>query len=110
MAAAATVGDDDYSALNISLTFVPGSGDGKELCASVTTSSDDQVESDENFTVDLALLTQTGTSFSLGNSETAILLTDNEGLGHHANKIVLHFISSLSCTVWDTICDNGCRK
>ena len=75
----AAVGDDDYSSLNTSLTFTPGSGDGRKLCTSVSATFDNVVESEEYFTINLALVTL-GASFSLGNAQTAVIVTDSEGL------------------------------
>ena len=68
----------DFSLFNSSLTFVPGSSDGDEMCSWVTVHIDNLVESDEDFVVNLSLVTPMGTSFSLGNTETTVTLTDNE--------------------------------
>lgn len=61
------------------LTFVPGSGNGTELCAPIITNPDDLIECDENFTVILALTTL-GTSINVGNNISVITLLDIEGI------------------------------
>lgn len=112
---AAAVSDSDYSALNTTLTFAPGSGDGEELCTSVSATSDDLVESEEYFIINLALVTQAGTSFSLGNMETAVVITDNEGLltpcmQDFMSLNCLSFLFNHSCMVRDALHDSHCRE
>lgn len=48
------------------------------MCPSVTVLADDLIEGDEKFEVKLALVTN-GPSLRLGNSITAVTLTDNDG-------------------------------
>jgi hypothetical protein len=79
LSTAATVGDGDYPLLNTTLTFAPGSGDGKVLCTSVSATSDGLIESEEYFTINLALVTKAGENFRLGNTETAVIISDKEG-------------------------------
>lgn len=76
----ATAGNGDYSSLSVFLTFAPGSTDGAEMCESVVANSDRLVESEENFKVQLALGTLGGSNLRLGNSLTAITLTDSNGM------------------------------
>ena len=81
---AAKAGDEDFKRLSLSITFIPGSGDSALMCPSVSILSDEAVEGVEDFTLRLALVTS-GTSLSLGNSATAVSITDIDG-----KPILLH--------------------
>ena len=61
------------------LTFEPGSGSGAQTCVSVMTHVDNLVEAEENFVTRLALVTQEGSNFGLGNTDTTISLIDANG-------------------------------
>jgi hypothetical protein len=63
----------------VSLTFSPGSGNGAEVCISVTTNADDAVENEEDFTVTLGI-SNSGSSFTLGNAATTITIIDADGM------------------------------
>ena len=76
----ATTRDADFSLTSMTLTFASGSAGGSEMCASITVVSDYIVESDENFTVELSLLTLAGTSLRLGNTETTVTIVDSDGM------------------------------
>ena len=62
----------------MSATFSNGSAHGTNICTNVTVNSDSEVESEEQFTVMLALVVS-GTSLSLGNTTSAVILIDNDG-------------------------------
>lgn len=62
------------------LTFAPGSTDGAEVCASVVANSDDLVEFEEDFIIQLTMETLGGSNLRIGNSVTAITLTDDNGM------------------------------
>ena len=76
---AATSGHGDYETLSMSVTFPTGSNDGTERCVSVNVHTDNAVESEEYFTVMLALVT-TGTSFKIGNDTSTIVVMDSDGM------------------------------
>lgn len=106
----ATVEDGDFSSLLMPLTFAPGSSDGAEMCASVIANSDDLVESEEYFVVQLALVTPAGNNLRLGNSETTITLTDSDGTYSYTLCLV-HVLINIpySCTVCYSIwCSHHC--
>lgn len=75
---AATVGDEDFSQLSLSVTFIRGSGSGALMCPSLTVLADDMIEGEENFTVRLALVSS-GASLRIGNSTLLVTLTDDDG-------------------------------
>lgn len=62
------------------LTFASGSAGGAEVCASVAMISDNLVESDEHFIVELSLVTLAGTSLQLGNMQTTVTIIDSDGV------------------------------
>ena len=62
------------------MTFSSGFADGAELCALVTAHFDNLVESDEDFSVNLTLVSPVEASFGVGNVETAINLMDSESM------------------------------
>ena len=63
----------------LSLTFVTGSGNGAQICASWTARTDDLVEGDEEFTLVLALVTPER-GFNLDNPATNITILDVDGI------------------------------
>lgn len=69
------------------------------MCASITVPVDTLVESEEDFTVNLVLVTPVPARFSLGNTETTMILTDSEGKLLAMIQITLYLFSSYSCTV-----------
>lgn len=75
---AATSVSGDYDLLSTQLTFPSGSENSAEMCASVSVNSDNLVEFDEDFTITLSLVTF-GASLHLGNSVSAVTLTDSDG-------------------------------
>lgn len=85
----------DFSSLNTSLTFPSGSTDGAQRCALVTALSDNLVESDEEFSLSLTLVTPTASSISLGNNRTTVHLTDNECKCAIALIVAIFFFHSL---------------
>lgn len=50
------------------------------MCINLTAHSDYLVESSEEFTVHLTIVTPSGFSFHLGNTEMTIILIDTDGL------------------------------
>lgn len=72
--------DNDIS-LNssVSLTFLPGSDDGAEVCTPIIATADQLVECEEDFSVTFCLTT-VGSSLSMGNSVTAVTLIDSDGM------------------------------
>ena len=75
----ATDTDGDFAVLVASLGFIEDSSDGDVVCANVTVFSDDSVECDEEFTVELGLVTSKD-NLNLGNNSTVITLTDSDGM------------------------------
>ena len=75
----ATSASGDYDILSVQLIFPSGSEDGAEMCTSVSANSDNLVEFEEDFTILLSLVTF-GASLNLGNSSSAVTLTDNDGV------------------------------
>lgn len=70
----------DYSTpFTLSLTFVTGSGNGAQICASWTARTDDLVEGDEEFNLVLTLETPER-GLNLGNSATNIVIMDVDGI------------------------------
>lgn len=49
------------------------------MCTSVTANTDDLVEPEEYFMIELALVTPAGSSLRLGNTESAVTITDSDG-------------------------------
>ena len=90
------------------LSFMPGSSDGDMVCYNVTILSDDLVESEEDFTVELTLNTiDDGIQF--GNNITAVTLIDSNGMYiwlHSENFNVL--VTRCSCNLFDSHLGNGC--
>ena len=74
----ASAGDGDFHSLSMSLLFAPGSGDGALMCSSISILADNVTEFEEDFIVELALVTA-GESLSLGNNATAITHIDDDG-------------------------------
>ena len=73
----------------VPLTFSPGSADGTEVCTPLTAFADLLVESEEEFSVSLALVTP-GSSLRLGNTTaTAITLTDGDGMCSSGRKYII---------------------
>ena len=68
----------DFVPLDTVLVFAAGSSGGATECANVTLVADSMVECQEEFTVELTLDTVKG-SLSLGNSQTAVTLMDDDG-------------------------------
>lgn len=50
------------------------------MCALVAAISDDLVESDEDFRIELNLVEIQGSSLSLGNTETVVTIIDSDGM------------------------------
>lgn len=75
---AATSSSGDYDPISVPVTFSNGSADGTETCVFITVNSDGKVESEEYFTVMMALVTS-GTSLSLGNKTSSVTLIDSDG-------------------------------
>ena len=74
--ATATTDGGDYTSFSVPLTFALGSGNGTQMCTSVSANADNLVEPDETLTVELALQTPVGSSFQLVNTETVVTLRD----------------------------------
>ena len=77
----AATSEGDYNFLSMPLTFSFGSADGSLVCANITVLSDNMVESEEDFTVRLSLLT-IGKNLFIGNNATAVTLTDSDSKLH----------------------------
>lgn len=84
----ATTSNGDFSFTSMAQTFASGSANGAEMCASVSLMSDNLVESDENFTVELSLLTLAGTSLRLGNTETSVTIIDTDGMYVNSSPVM----------------------
>jgi hypothetical protein len=65
----------------VPLAFSAGSANGSEECVSITTAADQFVECEENFVVHLMLMNPVheGTCLSIGNNETILTITDDDG-------------------------------
>lgn len=61
------------------LTFAPGSANGSQMCSPVAANTDDLVEHEEYFTIELALVPPAGSSLRLGTAETTLTLQDSDG-------------------------------
>ena len=70
----------------MSVAFTSGSSDGDRVCVNVTVLADAMVELEENFVLELTLLT-IGESLSLGNNSTDVILIDNDGMSF---RFILH--------------------
>ncbi len=77
LAFSASVEEGDFMPLNMPLIFPTDSSDGDMVCANVTVVSDDMVECEEEFSVELTLDTIKD-SLSLGNNSTLIALVDSD--------------------------------
>ena len=75
-----TVSGRDYSSLSTYLTFAPGSGEGTERCSPITANDDSLVESEEEFSVILDIVTSSRSNLHLGNTETSVIITDTDGM------------------------------
>ena len=73
---AATAGTDYKAVSQQLLTFPAGTSTAAVRCADVSIADDSAVEGDETFTV---RLTSSSTIVTLGNDQTIINITDNEG-------------------------------
>ena len=69
---------NDYNSVSKAVTFVNGSSDGAEICASIAVNSDSLVEHEEDFVVHLSLVTF-GANLNLGNSATMVTIVDSDG-------------------------------
>lgn len=72
------------------------------MCTTVSVNSDSEVESEEYFTVMLALMVS-GTSLSLGNKTSVVTLTDSNGNvlldpGHPIIHGTMFFFIQLQCS------------
>ena len=77
----AATGGFDFSPLSsMPITFPVNSSDGEEICVSLDTFLDDEIEGDENFTIVLALSTPGSCLLNLGQDSTVIFLTDSNGM------------------------------
>lgn len=65
--------------LNMPLQFPSGSINDAEICANVTVIPDNMVECDEDFSLELTLLTAKD-GLSLGNDATSVVLLDSDGM------------------------------
>lgn len=79
---AATANDGDFHPLSNHLTFSPGSGNGAQLCSSVTILPDNVTETEETFSVILKLVGDVD-SIRLGNNVTRVVHTDDDGTYVH---------------------------
>ena len=77
LAATSASGDFDLQSMNI--TFPVGSANRAVRCVTLTVNSDNLVESEEDFTVMLTLVTS-GANLNLGNSVFAVTLGDSDGM------------------------------
>ena len=74
----ATSGSGDFDLQSRVETFPSSSANGTEKCVSITVNSDNLVESQEEFTVSLDLVT-TGTNLHLSIDTSTVTLIDGEG-------------------------------
>ena len=91
------ISDGDFTFTSVTLTFATGSADGAEMCASVAVVIDNLVESDEDFTIELSLVTLAGTSLRLGNTEAAVTIVDSDGVFWFSSVYALVYLFSTSC-------------
>ena len=71
------VAGSDYTVASSTLTFpATTSTDDPMQCVNISITDDDEFEGNETFTV---TLTTTNPQVTVGNTETAIIITDNEG-------------------------------
>ena len=105
----ATVADGDFEMLSMNLTFASGSGDGALMCSSIVVLSDIKAEGDESFSIKLNLLTA-GSSIGLGNHETAVILTDDDGMliSNLPLPKILPNVIFVSCIICTAIRDKCC--
>ena len=71
-----TASTADYSSVDTNVTFSTGTTDGEIQCIEVTITDDMALEANETFEIQLAT---SDSSVMLGNNETIILITDNDG-------------------------------
>lgn len=67
----------DYESIMTTMDFDVDDGDGEMRCLNVTINEDDFVECDEDFTVELSLVT-IGAAIALDNSTTVINILDDD--------------------------------
>jgi hypothetical protein len=74
-----TATSNDFSPLSaVPLTFSPQSVNGEQICANLTVFADDLVESEENFTVTLDLMTLNEV-LTVGNAIAMVTVVDIDG-------------------------------
>ena len=84
-----------------SLTFVTGSGNGAQNCASWTARTDDLVEGDEEFNLVLDLVTPER-GLNLGNPTTNIVIMDVDGIMTCLDMLLYDFDSNhSSCLIFN---------
>ena len=76
----ALLSNDDYNSTLLTLEYPAASVNGTTVCLDVTANTDLFVECEETFYISLTIEETGGLNVSRGNFETAVLITDNQGI------------------------------
>ena len=90
--------------------FTSGSEDTTELCAAITLRDDSLVECDEDFTVELALVTLNKASLSIDSTDsTTVTITDSDSMLSLSlcDRHIILFVF-FSCVFWIFSLDVHC--